>query len=479
MRQTVRKPKRVAMRRTIVLVIMLGSIFFPLGLRAERTPPIEQMKQSTVRIICATSTARGSGSGFVVGDGKHVVTNWHVADCVVKNGKISVQLGQLQFVPAKVVRLSEPKDLVILEVDRSLNRPPVKFVTSDHVKEGQTVYALGFPGAADEINEDVSVSIAKGIISARTTRKNTAVDLYQTDAAINPGNSGGPLFNEDGQVIGINTLKSLKNAIVLGADGKATTERLPVGEGIGWAVRVDELIPELKEAGISYQDGKQQTASAVTASVEQQTVNTVAHTAGQPVTNADPDSEVKSSTNLFLMLGVGTVGVLLALLLFQRRGQPAEKARVDAPRKNPPPPIANPSGAMPSLPRTTPDNLAPYFTGPASSSTAQKPVLRALEGHFRGNVVELTEEPLTIGRDPRVCQLVFPANMTDIGRKHCIVRYDKKAHVFLLEDCGSTNGTFLRAGERIDPGRPQRLQPGERFYLSNPMTTFEVHFEKN
>jgi pSer/pThr/pTyr-binding forkhead associated (FHA) protein len=130
------------------------------------------------------------------------------------------------------------------------------------------------------------------------------------------------------------------------------------------------------------------------------------------------------------------------------------------------------------LAKTTPDNLAPYYTGPASSGAVQKPILRALDGHFRGNEVELTEEPLTIGRDPHTCQLVFPANMTDIGRKHCILRFDKKVQTFLLEDCGSTNGTFLRNGKRIDPGRPQRLQPGDRFYLSNPMTTFEVNFVK-
>jgi pSer/pThr/pTyr-binding forkhead associated (FHA) protein len=69
--------------------------------------------------------------------------------------------------------------------------------------------------------------------------------------------------------------------------------------------------------------------------------------------------------------------------------------------------------------------------------------------------------------------------MTEIGRKHCVLRFDATVQAFLLEDCDSTNGTFLRAGQRLAPGSPKLLRPGQRFYLSNPMTLFEVDIEKN
>ncbi|MBI3797878.1 MAG: FHA domain-containing protein [Deltaproteobacteria bacterium] len=197
-----------------------------------------------------------------------------------------------------------------------------------------------------------------------------------------------------------------------------------------------------------------------------------------PMADSAPNPRPQDSTFPFLMLGIGAAGATLVLLLFLRRGQPAEKLKVSRSQKNPPVPVPHKPGPSPTSSKTPPDNLDPYFTGPASSGAAQKPILRAVDGHFRGNVLELTEEPLMIGRDPGTCQLVFPANMTDIGRKHCILRFDKKVHIFLLEDCGSTNGTFLGAGERIDPGHPQRLQAGDRFYLSNPLTTFEVNFAK-
>ncbi|MBM4257054.1 MAG: trypsin-like serine protease [Deltaproteobacteria bacterium] len=254
MRQELRKPQSVVERKVIAILLMLGGAFLPVVVDAERIPPIEQMKKSTVRIICATDTSTGVGSGFVVGTGKHVVTNVHVISCIANKGKITVQIGQLQFIPAKVIQISERKDLVILETERALERPPVTLVTSDRVMDGQAVYALGFPPAAQMRSEDVTVSVTKGIISARTTSKE-GVDQYQIDAAINPGNSGGPLFNEDGHVIGINTAKALTAAVVLGADGKATTERLPVGEGIGWAVQVNELLPLLKDTAIAYQTG--------------------------------------------------------------------------------------------------------------------------------------------------------------------------------------------------------------------------------
>ena len=477
MKQDVRK--RIGGVETMAMFLLCAGIVFPIAGRAERMPPIEQMKKSTVRIICATSTSTGVGSGFVVGAGKHVVTNVHVISCIANKGKITVQTGQLQFVPAKVIQLSERKDLAILETDWKLERPPVTLATDEQVSEGQTVYALGFPPAAQIRSEDVTVSVTKGIVSARTTSKE-GVDQYQTDAAINPGNSGGPLFNEDGHVIGINTAKALAAAVVLGADGKATTERLPVGEGIGWAVQVDELIPELQKAGVAFQSGKAQESTTVRAPLEPQPVvqKIPEPVVQQPMSNAVVDSGESNSMTLLLMAGVGALSALVALLLFQRRSQPAAPAK-PAPRPKPTPaPTAPPPTMQPTLAKTTADNLAPYVTGPASAVTGQKPVLRALEGHFRGSVLELTEETLTIGRDPRVCQLVFPANMTEIGRKHCVVQYDKKSQTFSLEDCGSTNGTFLRAGERLDPGHPKRLQPGERFYLSNPMTTFEVQFEK-
>ena len=90
----------------------------------------------------------------------------------------------------------------------------------------------------------------------------------------------------------------------------------------------------------------------------------------------------------------------------------------------------------------------------------------------------MDEDLLAIGRNPRLCQLVFPGNATDISKRHCILRYDVIKRVFLLEDAWSANGTFLISGEHVRPGTPYMLKPGDRFYLSDPNNLFEVGLEK-
>ena len=111
---------------------------------------------------------------------------------------------------------------------------------------------------------------------------------------------------------------------------------------------------------------------------------------------------------------------------------------------------------------------------PPSVPRSFRPQLRGLSGPFAGNVLDLPEEALAIGRDPRLCQLVFPAECAEVGRQHALLRFDPQIGQFLLEDCGSRNGTFLDAGERLPPNRAHRLAPGTCFYLGNRRYRFEV-----
>lgn len=114
---------------------------------------------------------------------------------------------------------------------------------------------------------------------------------------------------------------------------------------------------------------------------------------------------------------------------------------------------------------------------PTSAKVAQRPVLRGLTGHYANTAVPLDAEQIAIGRDASLCQLVLPADATDIGRRHCTVRWDKSSETFVLEDCWTSNGTFLDNGERIDSVKPRCLKPGERFYLASERYQFEVALE--
>jgi predicted component of type VI protein secretion system len=100
-------------------------------------------------------------------------------------------------------------------------------------------------------------------------------------------------------------------------------------------------------------------------------------------------------------------------------------------------------------------------------------MLFCLTGHYAGNTLELTDQPLVIGRDPELCQLVMPASMTEIGRRHCTLSYDKSDDCFWIEDHWSTNGTFVN-NQRIPSGNKKRLKKDAHFYLESANNEFKV-----
>ena len=116
---------------------------------------------------------------------------------------------------------------------------------------------------------------------------------------------------------------------------------------------------------------------------------------------------------------------------------------------------------------------------PPSDQNKTKAILCGMTGEFAGTIVELDEHPLVIGRDPRVAQLIYPPDVKNISKRHCAIRYDPQRRDFSIEDCWSTNGTFLNSGAEIEPGRPMHLSPGSQFFLSDRINLFEVNFEKH
>ncbi|WP_397545656.1 DegQ family serine endoprotease [Ruegeria marisflavi] len=141
------------------------------------------------------------GSGFVISEDGYIVTNNHV---IAEADEILIEFfpgdGQpAKELPAKVIGTDEKTDIALLKVEASSPLKFVKFGNSDTMRVGDWVIAMGNP-----LGQGFSVSA--GIVSARNRALSGSYDDYiQTDAAINRGNSGGPLFNMDGEVIGVNT----------------------------------------------------------------------------------------------------------------------------------------------------------------------------------------------------------------------------------------------------------------------------------
>jgi serine protease Do len=136
------------------------------------------------------------GSGFVVSEDGFIVTNNHV---IQGADEIQIEFYSGEELEAKVVGTDPNTDLALLKVESDEPLPFVSFGNSDEMRVGDWVMAMGNP-----LGQGFSVSA--GIVSARGRALSGSFDDYiQTDAAINRGNSGGPLFNLDGEVIGVNT----------------------------------------------------------------------------------------------------------------------------------------------------------------------------------------------------------------------------------------------------------------------------------
>lgn len=169
---------------------------------------------------------KGLGSGFIINKGGYIVTNNHV---VQKAKDITVILYNKKQYPAKVIGNDPKIDIALIKIEAEDNLPVAPLGDSDKLREGESVIAIGNPFGLSE-------TVTSGIVSAkgRVIGAGPYDDFIQTDASINPGNSGGPLFNFNGEVVGINT------AIVA------------AGQGIGFAVPINvakEVLLQLKESG--------------------------------------------------------------------------------------------------------------------------------------------------------------------------------------------------------------------------------------
>lgn len=137
------------------------------------------------------------GSGFIVSSDGYVLTNNHVVEGA---DEIIVRLNDRRELPAKLVGTDPRSDMAVLKIENGDDLPVVRVGSSRDLKVGEWVLAIGSPFGFD-------YTVTAGIVSAlgRSLPSENYVPFIQTDVAINPGNSGGPLFNLDGEVVGINS----------------------------------------------------------------------------------------------------------------------------------------------------------------------------------------------------------------------------------------------------------------------------------
>lgn len=159
---------------------------------------IEQVNSSVFSVISDLKTDNQAlGAGFLIDNDGFVVTNYHVTEDA---SKITLEDIYGNQYPAKIVGSDKKTDIALLKAENQIEATPANFADSDEVRVGNRVFAIGNPFGLGN-------SVSLGIISAkeRNIEKGPYDNFLQTDATINQGNSGGPLFNLDGDIIGMNT----------------------------------------------------------------------------------------------------------------------------------------------------------------------------------------------------------------------------------------------------------------------------------
>ncbi|MFD7469601.1 trypsin-like peptidase domain-containing protein [Streptomyces tendae] len=194
---------------------------------------------SVVTLHVSGSEAAGTGTGFVLDDRGHILTNNHVVEPAGSGGEITVTFNSGDTAEAEVVGRDSGYDLAVVKVKGVTGLTPMPLGNSENVHVGDPVVAIGAPF-------DLAGTVTSGIISAKE-RPITAggeegdasdvsyVDALQTDAPINPGNSGGPLLDARGRAIGINS------AIRSADSGSAESDGGQAGSiGLGFAIPINQ-----------------------------------------------------------------------------------------------------------------------------------------------------------------------------------------------------------------------------------------------
>jgi 2-alkenal reductase len=206
----------------------------------------KQVNQGVVSIRVLTEEGGGLGSGFVIDNQGHVVTNYHVVEGVTD---LEVAFSSGFKARGEVIGEDIDSDLAIIAVDAPASEIfPLPLGDSDAIQVGQTVIAIGNPfGLAGTMTTGIVSGLGRTLQSMHTTVDGgsfSAGDIIQTDAAINPGNSGGPLLNLQGEVIGVNQAIRTSNF---------TTTGEPTNSGIGFAISINvvkKVAPSLISEGM-------------------------------------------------------------------------------------------------------------------------------------------------------------------------------------------------------------------------------------
>lgn len=409
------RQRGIMLQAVMLLVFCAGS--------AHGASPAEAPKAATVRVICSSPAAPAEyGSGVLAGSGDLVVTAHSLAECG-DGSELSVIAGG-QRLSAGILWRSAAKGLLLLRLPARRMEAVPPAAGGEPPADPQTVYAVGYPAAPGEGRDEASPTLVMRSLNVFRTQVDglRAYRIEGGGAGISPGT---PLFTETGMLAGI----------CLPRTGAGTDVE-------NFAIRIEEIFPELDRLGIPLRAAEAPPVAAPDWVAPPLPASPQARSGATP-----PAREGLSAPLIVTTMLIAVIAVVCIVRLI-----PHVRRRAGMPRDG---------GARGEC------RLA---TAPAGT----RPVLYGISGVFAGSEFRLGTEPVVIGRDPQVCQLVFPVGEEGVGRVHCSIRYDFESKQFILRDELSINGTFLQTGERLIPEVECRLVHGMRFHLVSQRQLFEV-----
>lgn len=465
--------KLVTLVTTFLLLAGIGKSSLPVSAAEEFHS--ESRESVAVVYTCLELTGGeygfGWGTGFFVGNTgenpTYLVTNYHVISDFIDYGsgelvsftvddmqmqgrsKIRVYFDSSDYMSAYYVSGDESKDIAILKLESATSkRKPISLSSPTDAMVGSTVYAVGYPGLADNIIAEPTSSwdiedatVTRGTVNRIFTTEGTGRVNLQIDCVIRHGNSGGPLVNGDGAVVGVNTWSVSSSS---------------TDEDMYYAVSIDEAILLLNQSGVTY------TMYSDTAQTTGGSIVTDGATGNEDDINGgsiiEPQPEPSSgSTGLIVAVVVMAVviiaGIGVAVFLLIRKNKASQPNHVT-------------DGSV-SFPKPAPGQRA---SSGQPRSDGQGIQLIAVGGYMDGRTYPVDGNEITFGRDAS-STVRFPADAKGVSRQHCRIFW--KNGTLMLMDCGSSYGTYTQAG-KLESMKPVPVKAGDVFYIGEKKNCFRI-----
>lgn len=398
--------KIISVCLTVIMLASLLMLGVSMGMEAyAENSKVEDAQNSVVRVFADVGDGRISiGSGFAVGgkdeDVEYIVTNYHVVSAAPSRAYVTVT-DINGGIKADIIYHDEDNDFAVLELDEKLtNRKPIAMLSPSELHKSQNIYCIGFPGLSDTVAENTTfnsrikdMTITTGTVSNNDYNSGGTTYIL-SDAKVNSGNSGGPMVDEYGQAVGINT------AIIRDpSDGEFSNN-------MTLALSIDYVTDTLDDLDITYIKGSAD---------------------GTTQRNSNGSVDTKLIIIIAAAAAVVCAAVVIVIVVVNNNKKKDSSKTGNDYRNNYPP---------------TPPTMQ------------RKLVVTCERGPLKGQSVS-SYSSIRVGRNPSACQLAFPDTTPGVSKMHCELSLTPGGAI--VNDLGSTYGTYLSDGKKLMPGERRNV----------------------